>query len=66
MKIAQEIGHRAGEGTAYGNLGGAYQALSEYGKAIEYLEKLLKLHKKSVIGPEKEQPMEILVVLTTH
>ena len=25
-----------------------------------------KEHKKSVIGPENEEPMEILVLLTTH
>ena len=33
MKIAKEIGDRAGEGGAYGNLGNAYQSLGDYGKA---------------------------------
>ena len=43
MKIAIEIGHRGGQGGAYGNLGNAYQSLGEYRKAIEYHEKFLKI-----------------------
>ena len=39
LKIAQEIGDRSGEGTAYGNLGCAYLSLN----MGEY-EKLLKSH----------------------
>ena len=57
MKIAKEIGDRAGEGKAYGNLGNAYLSLGDYQKAIEYLEKRLKLQRKSMIGPEKGEPM---------
>ena len=38
LKIALEIGDRAGEGEAYGNLGNAYQPLGDYRKAIEYHE----------------------------
>ena len=57
MKIAKEIGDRAGEGKAYGNLGIADDLLGDYQKAVEYHEKRLKLQKKSVIGPEKEEPM---------
>ena len=37
-----------------------------YKQAIEYHEKRLKIAKESVIGPEKEQPMEISVMLTRH
>ena len=46
MKIAKEIGDRAGEGRAYGLLGIAYQSLGDYQKAIEYHKKLLKTAKK--------------------
>ena len=34
--IAKEIGDRAEEGRANGNLGYAYQSLGDYRKAIEY------------------------------
>ena len=43
MKIAIEIGDRAGEGAAYGNLGIASESLADYQKAIECHEKLLKI-----------------------
>ena len=43
LKIAKEIGDRAEEGRAYGNLGNAYQSLGDYRKAIEYHEKHLKI-----------------------
>ena len=46
MKIAVEIGDRAGEGTAYGNLGNAYQLLGDFRKAIEYQEEHLKIAKE--------------------
>ena len=46
MKIAAEIGDRAGEGRAYGNLGNAYQSLGDYRKAIEFHEKQLKIAKE--------------------
>ena len=46
MKSAKEIGGRAGEGGAYGNLGNAYQSLGDSGKAIEYHEKRLKIAKE--------------------
>ena len=45
LKIAKEIGDRAGEG-AYGNLGIAYQSLGDFQKAIEYHEKRLKIAKE--------------------
>ena len=43
LKIAIEIGDRAGEGRAYGNLGNAYSSLGDFRKAIEYHEKHLKI-----------------------
>ena len=66
MKIAMEIGDWGGEGRAYGNLGNCYQSLSDYRKSIEYDVKHLKIPMKSVIGVEKEEPMEILVLLTNE
>ena len=35
-------------------------------KAIQYHEKHLKIAKKTVIGPEKDEPMEISVFPTGH
>ena len=46
MKIAKEIGDRAGEGASYGNLANVYQSLGDYQKAIEYHEKRLKIAKE--------------------
>ena len=46
MKISKEIGFRAREGRAYGNLGIAYDSLGRYQKAIEYREKHLKIAKE--------------------
>ena len=46
LKIAKEIGDRAGEEAGYGNLGNAYRSLGDYQNAIEYHEKLLKIAKE--------------------
>ena len=46
LKIAKEIGDRAEEGRAYGNLGISYRSLGDYQKAIEYHEKHLKIAKE--------------------
>ena len=46
MKIAKQIGNRAGEGASYGNLGIAYDSLGDYQRAIEYHEKRLKFAKE--------------------
>ena len=43
LKIAIEIGDRAGEGTPYGNLGGAYQSLGDDKKLVKYFEKKLTI-----------------------
>ena len=43
LKIAIEIGDRAGEGGAYGNLGNAYHSLGDFRKAIEYHERDLEI-----------------------
>ena len=43
MRIAVEIGDRAGEGRSYGNLGNASFSLGDFRKAIEYHEKHLKI-----------------------
>ena len=36
LTIAKEVGDRAGEGRAYGNLGNAYHSLGDFKQAIEY------------------------------
>jgi tetratricopeptide (TPR) repeat protein len=36
LAIATEVGDRAGEGQAYGNLGNAYHSLGDFSNAIEY------------------------------
>ena len=43
LKISKEVGDRAGEGAAYGNLGVAYRNLGDFQKAIEYHERDLKI-----------------------
>ena len=52
LKIAIEIGDRAEEGRAYGNLGSAHKSLGDIRKAIEYHEKNLKIAKE--IGDRAE------------
>ena len=66
LKIVIEIGDRDVKGSTYKNLGNTYQSLGDYRKAIEYHEKHLKIASKLVIGAEKEKPMEISVMLTSH
>ena len=66
LKIAKEIGDRGGEGIASGNLGKSYQSLGDPQKSIEYHEKQLKIAKESVIGVEKEEQMEVSVIVTSH
>ncbi|CAH3184234.1 unnamed protein product [Porites lobata] len=46
LKISKEVGDRAGEGRAYGNLGNAYFCLGDFQKAIEYHERHLKISKE--------------------
>jgi hypothetical protein len=36
LAIAKEVGDRAGEGAAYGNLGNAYQSQGDFSKAIKH------------------------------
>ena len=47
LKIAKEIGDRAGEGGADGNLGNAYDSLGDYQKAIEYHKKTFENCKRN-------------------
>ena len=46
LKIAKEIGDRAGEGRAYCNLGIGYYSLGDFKTAMEYHERHLKIAKK--------------------
>jgi tetratricopeptide (TPR) repeat protein len=46
MAIAKEVGDRAGEGAAYGNLGNAYRSQGDYTKAIEYHTQRLAIAKE--------------------
>ena len=43
LEKAIEVSDRVGEGSAYGNLGNAYQSLGDFRKAIEYHEKHLEI-----------------------
>ena len=36
LSVAKELGDRAGEGPAYGNLGNAYQRLGDFKQAVKY------------------------------
>ena len=47
LKLYREIGHRAGEGRALGNLGVAYENLGEYQRAINLYEQLLVIARET-------------------
>ena len=66
FKIAKEIGDRGGEGAAYRNLGNCYQSLGDSRKSIACHEKHLKTPIEIGDRVEKEQPMEISVIVTSH
>ena len=44
--IVKEVGDRAGEGKAYGNLGNAYHSLGKFQEAIEYHNQDLSIAKE--------------------
>jgi len=46
LTIAKEVGDRAGEGRAYGNLGNAYHSLGDFKQAIEYHMLVLTIAKE--------------------
>ena len=46
LSIAKEVGDRAGEGMANGNLGNAYRRLGNFKRAIEYHEQHLSIAKE--------------------
>ncbi|XP_078362819.1 uncharacterized protein LOC144646971 [Oculina patagonica] len=46
LKIAKEVGDKAGEGSTYGNLGIAFRNLGDFRKAIDYYELHLKIAKE--------------------
>ncbi|CAH3170218.1 unnamed protein product [Porites lobata] len=46
LKISKEVGDRAGEGKAHGNLGNAFRNIGDFQKAIEYHERHLKISKE--------------------
>ena len=53
LKIAKEVGDRAGEGKSYASLGNAYFSLGDFGKAIQYHERDLKIAKE--VGDRAEK-----------
>ena len=46
LNIAKEVGDKAGEGGAYGNLGNAYASLDDFKTATDYHERDLKIVKE--------------------
>ena len=46
LKIAKEVGDKAGEGRSYGNLGNAYQGLGQFKTAIQYHQRHLEIAKE--------------------
>jgi tetratricopeptide (TPR) repeat protein len=46
LAIKKEVGDRAGEGTAYGNLGNAYRSQGDFSKAIKYHAQCLAIAKE--------------------
>ena len=59
LKIAKEIGDKAGESKCYRNLGNAYQSLGDFRKAIEFHENSLKIIKKSEIKQASQNVIQI-------
>ena len=55
LAIAKEVGDRAGEGAAYGNLGIAYRSQGDYAKAIEYQAQHLAIAKE--VGDRADEGM---------
>ena len=53
LKIAKEIGDKAGESACYTNLGVAYDSLGDFRKAIEFHENSLKIKKE--IGDKADE-----------
>jgi tetratricopeptide (TPR) repeat protein len=45
LEIAKEVGDRAGEGRAYGNIGNVYQSQGDFSKAIEHHAQHLSIAK---------------------
>jgi tetratricopeptide (TPR) repeat protein len=46
LAIAKEVGDRAGEGNAYGNLGNAFESQGDFRQAIEYRTQHLAIAKE--------------------
>ncbi|XP_078361219.1 uncharacterized protein LOC144645502 [Oculina patagonica] len=46
LKIAKQVGDKAGEGKTYSNLGNAFLGLGDFRKAIDYYELCLKIAKE--------------------
>ena len=46
LSIAKELGDRAGEGRAYGNLGNAYDSLGDFKQAVKYHNQDLSIAKE--------------------
>ena len=46
LRIAKELGDRAGEGSAYGNLGNAYRHLGDFKQAVKYHNQRLSIAKE--------------------
>ena len=46
IKLAKEVGDRAGEGRAYGNLGNAHHRLGNFQKAKDYYQRCLEIAKE--------------------
>ena len=53
LKIATELGDKAGEGNAYGNLGNAHDSLGDFKTAINYHERYLKIARE--LGDKSEE-----------
>ena len=53
LNISKQVGDRAGEGHAYGNLGNGFYSLGDFQKAIEYHERHLKISKE--VGGKAEE-----------
>ena len=67
LAIAKEVGDRAGEGRAYGNLGTGHLYLMEYVKAVAYLEaQHVMATSLKLAHVQSEAALNMGVALTLH
>ena len=61
LNISRELGDRAGEGRAFGNLGMVYTGLGQYDEAIEFHTKAIHISRE--LGDKREEGKLLSLIL---